>query len=59
MDKQDRGKGRPASSKKLVQINTRVTPEIDAKLREMAEEQGRSLSNLIAWILTQTVREGG
>ena len=56
MQREKRGRGRPKNGKKLVQINTRVTPEVDARLREMANQEGRSLSNLIAWILIQAVK---
>lgn len=42
---------------KVIQLNFRTSPGVADKLRVMAEEQGRSLSNLVAWILTQAVEE--
>ena len=41
------------------QLNFRISQEIADKLRDRAEREGRSLSNLIAWILTQATREEG
>ena len=32
---------------------------VDARLRELAERQGRSLSNLAALILREALRDGG
>lgn len=43
---------------KVIQLNFRTSPGVADKLRMMAEEQGRSLSNLVAWILTQAVKGG-
>ena len=40
------------------QLNFRIDPATAQKLRDRAEREGRSLSNLIAWILTQAVKEG-
>ena len=46
-------KGRPRRKERLIQVSTRITPTVNDRLRQMAKEQGRSLANLMAWILTQ------
>ena len=48
-------RGRPTRQDKLVSINARISPELKASLQSMANAKGRSLSNLIAWILSQAV----
>jgi len=41
------------------QINVTVPKILDKRLRELAQEQGRSFSNLIAWLLTQAIKKEG
>ena len=38
---------------KLTQLNFLIAPELAQQLRELARQEGRSLSNLVAWIVKQ------
>ena len=48
-----------ARIRNTTQINVTVPKMLNKRLREMAQEQGRSFSNLIAWLLTQAIEKEG
>lgn len=43
---------------KTIQINISIPRELDKKLRELAKADNRSLSNFVANLLRQAIKEG-
>jgi hypothetical protein len=68
VDPKGRGRGRGASqsiartlcalsplTERVVMVSSVVAPEVERRLREMAQAEGRTLSAMIALILTRAV----
>ena len=45
------------TSQPTKQVCVRLPLDVEKKLKEMAKEDGRSLSNMIAWLLGQIIEK--
>ena len=52
-----RYKSYPTLNRNMVNIHARISEDVDKSLKTQAKAEGRSKTNLIAWILTQAVKE--
>lgn len=45
------------SMKQIKNIGLRVTPEIHAKLRSIAEYEGRTINGQVLWLINRCIRD--